>query len=102
MHFKEFIGKKGNFKEGVWRINYSNLIWYNFLAERIWMTSLGLVLSLRTSTWLFVAPSSSQGDQSKLGGLEESLFERSLGVGREEWPPIAIVDQALRTGSAIY
>ena len=31
-----------------------------------------------------VAPSSSQGDQSKLGGPEEPLFERSLGVGREE------------------
>ena len=37
----------------------------------------------------FAAPSSSQGDQSKLGGPEESLFERSPGVGREEWPPIA-------------
>ena len=30
------------------------------------------------------APSSSQGDQSKLGGPEESLFERSPGIGREE------------------
>ena len=38
-----------------------------------------------------VAPSSSQGDQSKLGGLEESLFECSPGVGREEQPPIAVV-----------
>ena len=38
-----------------------------------------------------VAPSSSQGDQSKLGGPEESLFERSPGIGREERPPIAIV-----------
>ena len=37
------------------------------------------------------APSSCQGDQSKLGGPEESLSERSLGVGREEWPPIAVV-----------
>ena len=37
------------------------------------------------------APSSSQGDQSKLGGPEESLFERSPGVGREERPPIAVV-----------
>ena len=39
------------------------------------------------------APGSSQGDQSKLGGPEESLFERSLGVGREERPPIAVVIQ---------
>ena len=31
-----------------------------------------------------VAPSSSQGDQRNLGGPEESLFERSPGVGREE------------------
>ena len=28
-----------------------------------------------------------------LGGPKESLFERSLGVGREEWPPIAVVVQ---------
>ena len=40
------------------------------------------------------APSSSQGDQSKLGGPEESLFERSPGVGREERPPIVVVVQA--------
>ena len=40
---------------------------------------------------MIAAPSSSQGDQSKLGGPEESLFERSPGVGREEWPPIAAV-----------
>ena len=39
------------------------------------------------------APSSSQGDQSKLGGPEESLFERSPRVGREERPPIAVVVQ---------
>ena len=39
----------------------------------------------------FAAPSSSQGDQSKLGGPEKSLSERSPGVGREERPPIAVV-----------
>ena len=54
----------------------------------------GLVLSLRTSTWLFTSPSSSQGEKSKLGGLEESLFEHSLRIGREERPPIAVVVQA--------
>ena len=48
------------------------------------------------------APSSSQGDQSKLGGPEESLFERSPGVGREEQLPITVVDQDLRIGSTIY
>ena len=37
------------------------------------------------------APSSSQSDQSKLGGPEESLSERSPIVGREERPPIAVV-----------
>ena len=36
-------------------------------------------------------PTSNQRDQSKLGGPEESLFEHSSGVGREEQPPIAIV-----------
>ena len=59
-------------------------------------------MSLRTSPLLFAAPSSSQGDQSNLGGREESLFERSLGVGREEQPPIAIVVQVQESGSAIY
>ena len=39
------------------------------------------------------APSYIQGDQSKLGDPEESLFERSPGVGREEWPPIVVVVQ---------
>ena len=51
---------------------------------------------------MIAAPSSIQGDQSKLRGPEESLFERSPGVGREERPPIAIIIQALRTGSIIY
>ena len=43
---------------------------------------------------IFAAPSSSHGDQSKLGGPEESLFERSLGVGREERPTIVVVVQS--------
>ena len=37
----------------------------------------------------------SQGDQSKLGGPKKSLSERSPGIGREEWPPITVVDQSL-------
>ena len=40
---------------------------------------------------IIAAPSSSQGDQSKLGGPEELMFERSLGIGREERPPIVVV-----------
>ena len=48
---------------------------------------------------LIAPPSSSQGDQNRLGGPEKSLFECSLGFGREERPPIAVVNQALRTGS---
>ena len=55
-------------------------------------------MSLKTGIWLFAAPSSGQGDQSKLGGPEESLFERSPGVGREERPPIAVV-VPIQTGS---
>ena len=42
------------------------------------------------------APSSSQGDQRKLGGPEESLFERSPGVGREERPPIVVLVQKIK------
>ena len=46
-----------------------------------------------TSTLLFAPPSSNQGDQNKLKGPENSLFEHFPGVGREEWPPIAVVVQ---------
>ena len=59
------------------------------------MISSGLVLSLKIWYLTIAAPSSSQGDQSKFEGLEESLFEHSLGVGREEQPPIAVVVQSL-------
>ena len=60
-----------------------------------------LVLSLGTGNLLFSPPSSSQADQNRLGGPEKSLSERSLRVGREEQPPIAVVVHSL-TGSAIY
>ena len=54
------------------------------------------MLGIKSEDWysIIAAPSSSQGYQSKLGGPEESLFECSLGVGREEQPPIAVVVQA--------
>ena len=54
-----------------------------------------LILSLRL-LFNFPAPSSSQGDQSKLGGPKKSLSERSPGVGREERPPIAVVVHNLK------
>ena len=38
----------------------------------------------------------SQGDQSKLGGPEKSLSERSPGIGREERPPIVVVVHSLK------
>ena len=44
---------------------------------------------------MIAAPSSSQGDQSKLGGPDESLLERSPGIGREERHPISVVVQSL-------
>ena len=46
-----------------------------------------------TSTLLTTPTSSSQGDQNRLGGPEKALFECSPGIGREEWSPIAVVDQ---------
>ena len=54
------------------------------------------MVCIKFEDWYLIiaAPSSNQGDQSKLGGPEESLFERSPGVGREELPPIVVVVQA--------
>ena len=43
---------------------------------------------------IIATPSSSQGYQSKLRGPKKSLFERSRGVSRDEWPPIAVVVQS--------
>ena len=61
-------------------------------------------IGTKSEEWYLIisAPSSSQGDQSKLRGPEESLFEHSPGVGREEQPPIAVVVQVQESGSAIY
>ena len=58
------------------------------------MISSYLILSVEDWYLITAAPSSSQGDRSKLGGPEESLFERSPGFGREEQPPIAVVVQS--------
>ena len=59
------------------------------LTDKYWINTEFEDRYLTTAT-----PSSSQGDQSKLGGPEESLFECPPGVGREERPPIAVVVQA--------
>ena len=67
------------------------------LTDKFWMNT-------EFEDWYLTiaAPISSQGDQSKLGGPEESLFERSPGIGREERPPIAVVVQVQESGFAIY
>ena len=59
-------------------------------------------MGLRTGTLLIAPPSSSQADQNRLRGPEKSLFERSLGVGREERPPIAVVVQLQRQVSLSF
>ena len=50
----------------------------------------------------FDAPSSSQGDQSKLGGPEKSLSECSPRVGREERPPIVVVVHSFNNFCHLY
>ena len=55
------------------------------------MISSDLILSFEDWYLTIATPSSSQGDQSKFGGPEESPFECSPGVRREEQPPIAVV-----------
>ena len=66
------------------------------------MISSDLILSVEDWYLTIATPSSSQGDQSKLGGPEESLFERSPGVGREERPPIVVVVQRSNRFSHLY
>ena len=73
----------------------SNLILFTAFSWENLLISSGFILSLRTGIDI-AAPSSSQGDQSKLGGPEKSLSERSPGVGREEQPPIAVVVHSLK------
>ena len=91
-----YWGKGKTVRKVFWERNCSNLVWYSLLAERNLLISSGLVLSLRTSTLSFATPTSNQGDQSKLGGPEKSLFECSPGVRREEWLPIVVVIQLKR------
>ena len=92
MHFKEFIGK-GKLEGRCLRGKLQEVDLVQLCSCKILLQYAELVLSLRTSTLLIAPPSSSQGDQNRLGGPENSLFECSLGFGREERPPISIVIQ---------
>ena len=47
----------GKWKTGrkvFWEKNYRNLVWYSLLAKRNVLISSGLVLSLKTATWLLL------------------------------------------------
>ena len=89
IHSGEFYSGNSLRKEGktvrklFWEECCSNLFitscWLGELTNKFWINT-------EFEYWYLTiaAPSSSQGDQSKLGGPEESLFERSPGVGREE------------------
>ena len=94
MIFKNFIGgRKGKTVRKLFERNAA-VTWFitacqlGELTDKFWINT-------EFEDWYLTitAPSSSQGDQSKLGGPEDSLFEHSLGVGREERPPIAVVVQ---------
>ena len=87
-------GKRENSKEVFWGDCCSNLILFQLFGLRELTDSSELILSWRLVSD-FAAPSSSQGDQSKLGGPEKSMSERSPGIGREERPPIVVVVHSL-------
>ena len=84
MLFKEFIGEQGKL-EGKCFERYSAVNWSDIACQLRELTDKFRVC-IESEDWslIIAASSSSQGDQSKLGGPEESLFEHSLGVGREE------------------
>ena len=52
-----------------------------------------LLLSHWTSILLLLHQFSARDTRNRLGGLEETLFECSLGVGKEERPPNVVVVQ---------
>ena len=87
------LGKKGTSKEGVLR-ERSAVTWSVTACQLGELTDKFRIYTESEDWYLTIAaPSSSQGDQSKLRGPEELLFERSPGVGMEERPPIAVVVQ---------
>ena len=88
-------GKRENSKEVLWVIAAVTWFLLQPFGLREQTDSSELILSWRL-VFDFAAPSSSQGDQSKLGGPEKSLSERSTGIGREERPPIDIVVHSIK------
>ena len=87
-------GKREKSKEGVLRGN--SAVTWSVTAYKLGELTDKFRIDTESEDWYLTiaAPSSSKGDQSKLGGPEESMFEHSPGVGREERPPIAVVVQA--------
>ena len=94
MHFKEFIGEKRKTVRKVFEREF--VVTWSVTACQLRELIDKFRVCIESEDWyvIIATPSSSQGDQSKLGGPEESLFEHSPRVGREERPPIAIVVQA--------
>ena len=94
MLFKKFIGEKGKIVGKCFE--RESAVTWSLTASQLRELSDKFRVFIKSEYWYLinVAPSSSQGDQSKLGGPEESLFECSPGIGSEERPPIAIVVQA--------
>ena len=84
-------GKSENSKEGVMRGN--SAVTWSVTACKLGELTDKFRIDTEFEDWYLTiaAPSSSQGDQSKLRGPEESLFECSPRVGREERPPIAVI-----------
>ena len=94
----KFIGEKGKIVRKVFE-RKSTVTWFVTACKLGEFTDKFRIDTGSEDQYLtIVAPSSSQGDQRKLGGPKELLFERSLGIGREEQPPIAVVVQAQETG----
>ena len=98
MLFKKFIGERGKIVRKLFERNAA-VTWFITACQLGELTDkFRIGIESEDGYLIIAAPSSSQGDQSQLRGLEESLFERSPGVGKEEWPPIAVV-VPVRTGS---
>ena len=94
MIFRKFIGERGKIVRKLFE-RKAVVTWFITACQLGEFTDKFRIDTKFEDQYLTItAPSSSQGDQSKLGGPEESLFERSPGVGREERPPIAVVVQS--------
>ena len=84
MLFRKFIKKKReNSKEGVLR-GISAVTWSVTACKLEGFTD-KFRIGTKSEEWylIFAPPSSIHGDQSKLEGPKELLFEHSPGVGRE-------------------